>query len=257
MPIPLSLLISRAIERTLEDKVAIAFSGGLDSAIIATVAKRHSIVELFTAGAAGCDDIPSAREAALSLSLPLCEVMLDEKGIMEAYGKCHSMLKLDLLKTEILVPVYAVAHAAAKKGHRVMLFGSGAEELFVGYKKYFDYRSEGKDLDAILKEEYKTLSQRDISYVKRVCRDAGIEARFPFYDRELSEAVFAIPLEERMHDQNLKKTVLREAGRMLGAPESALKRKKKAMQYGAGVHKIIMNHADEINRNYPPAKNEQ
>jgi asparagine synthase (glutamine-hydrolysing) len=84
-----------------------------------------------------------------------------------------------------------------------------------------------------------------------ICRHFDIEARFPFYDKELAAAVFAIPLEERMHDRELKKIVLREAGKMLGAPQAALKRKKKAMQYGSGVHKIIMKRADEINRLYP------
>jgi hypothetical protein len=30
-----------------------------------------------------------------------------------------------------------------------------------------------------------------------------------------------------------------------------LKRKKKAMQYGSGIHKVLIRKADEINRTYP------
>ncbi len=249
MILPLSELISRAVEQTLEDKIAIAFSGGLDSSVIATIAKKHSQVELFVAGAEGCDDMEAAEKVAQELNLPLHKIPLDEREIMDAYAKCYSMLKFDLMKIEILVPVYCVAQAAAEKGHKVMLFGSGAEELFVGYKRYFEYR--GENLDSVLREELRTLGQRDISYVKRICRNFDIEARFPFYDKKLADMVFAIPLKERMHDPVLKKIVLREAGKMLGVPETALRRKKKAMQYGAGVHKIILRHADEINRDYP------
>jgi len=158
---------------------------------------------------------------------------------------------MDLLKLEILIPVYCVAEAAAKKGYKVMLFGTGVEELFVGYERYYLYKEEGKELDAILKEEFRTLPQREISWIKKICRKFGIEARFPFYDRQLADMMFSIPLEERMYDRELKKGILREAAKMLGVPELVLKRKKKAMQYGSGVHKIFMRHADEINRLYP------
>jgi asparagine synthase (glutamine-hydrolysing) len=251
MILPLSKLLTRAVEQTLEDRIAIAFSGGLDSTLIAAVAKKHASVELFTAGVKQCEDIIASEKAAEALGLPLSVIELDDASILDAYGKCHSLLKLDLLKLEIMVPVYRVAEAAAKKGHKVLLFGSGAEELFVGYERYYLYQQEGKDLDAILKEEFRTLPQRDIGWVKKICYHFGIEARFPFYEKQLADAVFAIPLKERMHERVLKKGILREAGKMLGVPEQVLKRKKRAMQYGSGIHKIIMKKADEINRMYP------
>jgi len=251
MILPLASLISRAVEQTLEDKVAISFSGGLDSTIIAVIAKKHAQVELFTVGVNECEDLVAAEKVAAEMKLPLTRVCVDEKQAIEAYGKCFSMLPMGLLKLEILIPVYCAAEAAAKKGHKVMLFGAAAEELFVGYERYYMYKDEGKDLDAILKEEFRTLPQREIAWIKKICRHFGIEARFPFYDKELAKLMFSVPLEERMHDRELKKTILREAAKMLGTPELAVKRKKKAMQYGSGFHKIFMRHADEINKAYP------
>ena len=50
----------------------------------------------------------------------------------------------------------------------------------------------------------------------------------------------AIPLAVRMEDRELKKGPLREAAHFLGVPEIAVKRKKKAFQYGSGVHKILI-----------------
>jgi asparagine synthase (glutamine-hydrolysing) len=250
MSLHLAKLISSSVEQTLEDRVAIAFSGGVDSTTIAAIAAKHANVELFAAGTSGSEDLEYAEKVAASLGLPLQKVMLDQEGILDAYAQCHAMLPLDLLKLEILVPVYRVAEAASVKGHKVLLFGSGAEELFVGYERYYNYRADGKDLDSLLREEFRTLPQRDIGWVKKVCRKFGVEARFPFYVPELARFMFSVPLEERMDGRELKKGILREAAKLLGAPELAVRRKKKAMQYGSGVHKILMNHSERINRDF-------
>ncbi len=251
MILQLSELISRAVEQNLEDKIAVSFSGGLDSTVIAAIAKKHAQVELFTAGVEGSEDLEYAERAASDLGLPLYKSIICEDAAMETYGRIHSMLPMDFLKLEILVPVYKVAAAAAERGHQAILFGSAAEELFVGYERYYVYRDEGKDVDGILREEFRTLPQRDLSYVKKVCRGFELDARFPLYNRNLADLMFSVPIEERMDDRELKKSALREAGKILGAPEIVLKRKKKAMQYGSGIHKMLMRRVDEINRVYP------
>lgn len=251
MILPLSHLISSAVEQTLEDRVAVSFSGGLDSTIIAAIAKKHADVELFSAGMPGSEDLDYSGRVAQELDLPLQKLVLDEPGVMDAYARCHATVPLGLLKVEILVPVYRVAEAAAARGHSVVLFGSGAEELFVGYERYYSYLAEGNDLDSLLREEFRTLPQRDIGWMKKICRKFNLEARFPFYNKKLADTVFAVPLEERMHDRELKKGLLREAAKMLHIPDTAIARRKKAMQYGSGIHKVLMRRSGEINRAYP------
>jgi asparagine synthase (glutamine-hydrolysing) len=251
MILPLSELISRAVEQALEDRVAVSFSGGLDSTVIAAIARKHAQVELFCAGVRGSEDLEYAEKAASALGLPLEKTVIDEEMAMSAYAKCHSILPMDFLKLEILVPVHCVAHAAAAKGHKTILFGSAAEELFAGYERYYISHDEGKDVDALLREEFRTLPQRDLAWVKKVCRCAGTDARFPYYSKELARMMFAVPLEDRMDDRMMKKGILREAAKVLGAPELVIRRKKRAMQYGSGIHKMLMRRADEINRHYP------
>jgi len=251
MILELSSLIRRSVEQSLEDKVAVSFSGGLDSTTIASIARRNSDVELFSCGCEKSQDLEYAEKVARSLSLPYNKVLLDEEKAMSAYGRIHSFLPLDFLKLEILVPVYCTAEAAAEKGHSVILFGAAAEELFVGYDRYYRYHDEGKNLDAILKEEFKTLPRREIGWIKRICRKFNIEARFPLYNREIAQLVFSMPVEERMEDRILKKGILREAAKLLDVPDIAVRRKKKAMQYGSGVHKMLLKHSEEINRTYP------
>jgi len=247
----LSELIRSSIQQSLEDRVAISFSGGVDSTIISSLARQHSEVELFCAGVEGSPDLEYAEKAANQFTLPLHKTIINEEKAMEIYDKCYRMLPMNLLKVEILVPVYLIAEAASRKNHSVLLFGSGAEELFAGYDRYYAYKEEGKNVDEILREEFRTLPQREIAWVKKVCRKFGIEARFPYYNRKLADFVFTVPVEDRMEDRELKKVILREAGKLLGAPEIALQRRKKAMQYGSGVHKIFMKRADELNAAYP------
>jgi asparagine synthase (glutamine-hydrolysing) len=251
MILPLSELLRRAIEQTLEDRIAISFSGGLDSTLIAAVAKKCSQVELFSAGVKGCEDLEFAEKAAAELGLPLSIIDIDENKAMETYTKCYAILPMDFLKVEILVPVYLAAQAASEKGHKAMLFGSAAEELFAGYDRYYLYREEGKDVDPILREEFKTLPHRDMAWVKKICRCFDIEARFPYHDKALSEMMFAVPISERMDDRLMKKGILREAAKVLGVPDMIVRRKKKAMQYGSGVHKMLMKRVDEINLRFP------
>jgi len=251
MILELSELIRQSVEQSLEDRVAISFSGGLDSTTLATIAKNHSDVELFSCGSENCQDLQYAEKVASVLSLPLTKIIVDGEHALSAYGELYSFLPLDFLKLEILVPVYCVAKAAAEKKHKVLLFGAGAEELFVGYDRYYAYHDKGEDLDSILKKEFDTLKQREITWIKKICFKFNIEARFPFYDNKLADLVFSIPLEDRMEDKELKKGTLREAAKVLKVPDIAIKRKKKAMQYGSGIHKMLLKHSEKINKEYP------
>jgi len=240
----LSKLISDAVMETLEDRIAVAFSGGVDSSLIATIAKNNAETELFTAGVAGAQDIWYAETVAKELRLPLIKCVMDEREVIEIYKECYKICPLDFLKAELLVPVYRIAKEAKERRHTAMLFGSGSEELFIGYEKHYAYAKTGGDLNAYLQQEYKELQKKEIAWISKVCRCFGIEARFPFYNSKLAQYVFNIPLELRMEGYELKKGILREAATFLGVPQIAVKRKKKALQYGSGIHKILLRQKD-------------
>ena len=243
----LSVLLRASIAETLEDHVAIAFSGGLDSTLIAAIAKKEASPELFSCGTLGSDDLEFSIKAAKKLELPLKTILIDDPCILETYKKCYEIVPNDLLKVELLVPVYKTAEAAAAAGHEVLLFGAAAEELFVGYERYYSYKDSGQNLEQLLKNEFRTLKDREICWIKKICRHFGLEARFPYYNKKLEKLVRGIPLEVLMEDKEKKKGVLREAGKMLGVPDFVLARKKRAMQYGSGIHKVIMKNSDLLN----------
>jgi len=238
--IELSGRIEEAVQECLEDKVGIAFSGGLDSATIAKVAAGSAEVELLCVGVAGSDDLAYSRIVAKELGLKLDEKIMNREEVVGYYHKAGEIVHADFLKVEIMAPVYAICEMAKKKGLDVVLFGSGAEELFVGYERYYTYWNEGKNLDEILRDEFETLKNRDIGMIKKVARKLGVEARFPFYNKKIAKEVFEIPVAVRMEDRELKKGLLREAAHFLGVPEIAVKRKKERhSSTEAGCIKIL------------------
>lgn len=237
--------IERSVHECLEDRVGVAFSGGLDSTTIAKVAKEFSGVELLSVGVEGSEDLAYSELVARELGLGLHKRVLSRSEVVKYYDMAMEVLRSDFLKIGIMVPVYAVCEMAKEKGIEVVLFGSGAEELFVGYERYYTYWNEGKNLDEILKDEFETLKNRDIGMIKKVARKLGVEARFPFYNKGIAREVFAVPVAVRMEERELKKGLLREAAHFLGVPETAVKRKKRALQYGSGVHKILMKEIGE------------
>jgi asparagine synthase (glutamine-hydrolysing) len=243
--------LEAAIAETLEDKVGVAFSGGVDSTLIAHIAKKYSQVELYSAGTPGSEDLRFAEKVAEELGLPLFKKELNEGQVLDYYAVAYSVSQGDLLRVELLVPACAVGEIAKERGAGVVLFGSGSEELFVGYERYYTYLREGLDVNDILKKEFEGLKQREIGDTKRLMRRYGVEARFPYYNRKLADMMFSVPLEQKMEDKELKKGMLREAAHFLGVPETAVKRKKRALQYGSGVHKILLKNSRFLNTNYP------
>jgi asparagine synthase (glutamine-hydrolysing) len=242
-PSPLARLLKQAIERQLpaDGKTAIAFSGGLDSTTIATVAKKKASIELITlnAGAGRSPDLEMAEKVAAELSLPLHAVELAEEQLVTGFDACFKIMPGSATEMELMVAAYALAQECRRLGPGIMLFGSGAEEVFVGYHKYYEARKKGLDLEAILLEEFRTLPSRDLARTRAVCAVFGVEPRFPFMDEELFSAVGAVPLLEKLDDGVAKKPLLRKLAAELGVPKMAAARPKKALQYGSGLHKAM------------------
>ena len=238
---PVARLLKQAIERQLpeNEKIAIAFSGGLDSSTIATVAKKKTNIGLITlnAGAARSGDLEIAEKVAGELGLPLHVLELGPEQMAADFDSCFKIMPGSATEMELMVAAYALAREAGRLGLHIMLMGSGAEETFIGYHKYYQALEKGLDLPSILEAEFRTLPSRDLARTRAVCRVFGVEPRFPFMDEELFGAVQAVPLAEKLDNGVAKKPLLRKLAAELGVPKMAVERPKKALQYGSGLHK--------------------
>ncbi len=240
----LAELFTESVHKATQGEVAVLFSGGIDSSMIATVAKRFTSPLLITAGIEGSSDLEAARKIAAELSLPHKEVVLTEEEIVSVYKKCYKIRRGDLLKVELMVPVFSCCREAARAGKWRILSGTGAEELFIGYDRYFKHK--GKKLEKLLEKEVRELPSGDAEAQDLVAKNFGMRAAFPFLYPPFLQEVLATPLNERLGTREHKKPLLRKIAAELGVPKDAIERRKKAMQYGSGVHKILLKRIREI-----------
>jgi asparagine synthase (glutamine-hydrolysing) len=117
--------------------VALSLSGGLDSSCLAVAlhahGKRVPAYQLRAAGAPGWErDAAQAIAARTQLDLRRVDV---DREVTDALPFLTACAGLPLGDPSILA-VHALARAAAADGIRVLLSGEGADELFLGYRRY-------------------------------------------------------------------------------------------------------------------------
>jgi asparagine synthase (glutamine-hydrolysing) len=223
-------LIEGAVRKGVEglETVPVAFSGGLDSSLVALLASKFVKVECVVAGVKGKGDFSSAEEAARLLNLPLrkIEFEVDETLVEEVSQTIGST---DSVQVSLAIPLYCLC---GKLDRKVLLLGQGADELFLGYEKYYSGRGDWKmDLAALISGN----CERD----RKAAGRWGVRIITPFLDEELVAAISAIPESERLSDPVLRKAVLRRAAINLGLPEKLALAPKKAMQYSTGALRAV------------------
>jgi len=234
------------------DRVAVAFSGGLDSAVTAALAKGNSKVELVSVGLSGSPELLTVEKYARELNLPI-SVESFEANSLESYVRRIVWLieEPNLMKVSVAVPLHWAAMIAAKRGYGVMLCGQGSDELYGGYYKYartLDTRGRStlvNELHRSVIEAAQVNYERD----EQATAPFGVELRTPFADLDVISFSLTIPSEYKVKTGNdiTRKWVLRSVGRELGLPEDIAMKRKKAIQHGTGVENAIRRLAKSQN----------
>lgn len=226
-------------------RVAVAFSGGLDSAITALLAKHANLeVELISTGLAGSQELLTVEKYARELDLPIHIETYCEDSIEEYVRRVLWLIEdSDLMKVSVAIPLHWAALLAAGKGHSVMLCGQGSDELYGGYYRYARILdNEGRK--ALVAELYRSIIESpQVNYERdeQATCPTGIELRTPFANLDVIQFSLQIPSEFKVRKGNdlMRKWVLRMVGRKMGLPESIVWRRKKAIQHGTGVENAI------------------
>jgi len=237
----LASLIKDSVKARVAGKkrVAVAFSGGLDSSIVAHCAAAHCRVIACSVSAEGSLDSRIARDTASTLGLEFAEARADERKLGTEVRDIDLPFEPSPMDKSLWCIYSIAAKLAAESGAEVVMLGQLADELFGGYAKYETALRRGGQAGAgrLMSEDLAQCAARGFVRDEAACR-RWCEPRFPFAERELAKFGEGLPVSFKVRD-GVRKAVLREAALALGLPGEIARRPKKAAQYSSGVMKLL------------------
>ena len=259
----LRLLLDKAIA---DGKAgAVLLSGGLDTSIIAFLAKRHVPgLMAFTVTREGYEeDLKYARRVAQFLELEHRVHFFSQKELMDAALEAACILNNPEYEVSVpphireaivegysesvgpttLAPAY-IALRFARKYVDTVYTGDGADELFIGYNSIVNFidfiissgderfaRNLGQDLSSRVFQTY------DLRYPYILGEALHLKVRAPYLSLEVSEFARKIPVDYKVRSEGSKawgKWLLRKAFEGY-LPTEILWRKKTTIDSGTGV----------------------
>ncbi|MGC8557443.1 MAG: asparagine synthase C-terminal domain-containing protein [Nitrososphaeria archaeon] len=209
----------------IKGKVAVAFSGGLDSSLLAWLLREKDPI-LITVGDAKSHDIVMAKRSANIIGLGL--ETIEPKNTTEIIRFVSSFSRT-LMDYSLAVGFYTVAKRAKELGAKWLVTGQMADELFGGYSKYKNINE--KNLNAVLFKDFLNSNlQRDTYAIL----SGGVVPVFPYASRPFANLALGLPAYYKINKRGL-----RIIASMAGLPDELVKSEKKAFQYGSGIERIV------------------
>jgi asparagine synthase (glutamine-hydrolysing) len=216
-------------------------SGGLDSSIIAALAKRHvPDLKTFAVGLEGSSDLAAARRVAAHLGTDHRELVIRPEQVADVLPRVlYHLESFDQDLVRSAVPCWFVAEFAAREV-KVVLTGEGADELFAGYTYYRDIREPAALRDE-LRRSIAFMHNINLQRVDRMTMAHGLEARVPFLDTAMIELGLSLPVDWKLKPVDgavVEKWLLRKAFEDL-LPDEIVWRKKLQFDQGSGFSDLL------------------
>jgi len=238
-------MIEEAVERDTRGKdIAVAFSGGLDSGLVAALTKRYaSSVTLYTAGTVRCSDGTETRSfdavvaegAASALGMRWEHIEIETSNLEK---DIEEMIRItgttDPLTISFELPLF---HVCSHCSEDLIIGGQGADELFAGYSKYVGLKD--GDLKEAIGQDLSRLYEVTMPHERKVADHFGKRILYPYLSVELTEFMKEVDMDALVPNEGIeRKALLRDVARDTGHYDLAA-REKKAAQYGSGTMNAI------------------
>ncbi len=243
----LQTLLQESIRRRIQGlkEVAVAFSGGLDSSVVAYLAHKLGMeVQLLHVSLENEEETEVAIEAAEALGLPLQVDLYKESDVEKTLPKVVTLIEeADPVKAAIGVPFYWTAEKASEAGFKVILAGQGADELFGGYRRYVSqYCQNGAEkIRKMMFDDVVRIHESNLERDLKITSFKDVELRLPFGSYDLAEFALSLPLDCKIEPKadTSRKLVLRKMALNVGVPASIAEKPKKAVQYSTGINDAV------------------
>ena len=233
--VELTGVLRSAIRRMVEGRdVAVAFSGGLDSGIVAAITKEYArSVKLYTAGVQDAYDVLESRDVAAKLGIEWEHILISESDLEDCIRDMIGVTgTVNPITLSFEIPLYYVSKTVKEK---FIIGGQGADELFAGYSKYIGLpEDEFRDLR---EADMARLFNETLEHERMVSEHFGKTVLYPYLDKEVMDVVGKIDMADLIPG-DVRKENLRKVAENIGQPEVAAK-KKKAAQYGSGAMNLF------------------
>ena len=214
----------------------VLFSGGIDSSLLAFLLPERVGTELVTVGREGAPDLESGASAAEILGLPWRGVAVPDDAIHEAAAGLQN--RFGTRETTSIQVALELGLRAAKYSR--VLVGQGADELFFGYAHYRGLAPEA--LKARRRDDLARLDDRDWPVTRQIAQEAGHDVRAPYLAAPVRVAALELPLPSLVPGGEMK-PALRDLARALGLPQEIAERRKRAIQFGSGIDRLLRRPA--------------
>ncbi|MEK6948160.1 MAG: diphthine--ammonia ligase [Nanoarchaeota archaeon] len=235
------LLINAISKRIPDVKFGLLLSGGVDSSFIAIILKELevdfkcyiAVMEDKTLQEA--KDLEYAKELAEELGLELEIVKVNLEDVKNSLPIIVPLIEsTDVTKVSVAFPFYFATKKAREDGVKVILSGSGSDQLFGGYHRYKDSGNLNKEcLSGLMHIYEKDLYRDDV-----ITMYNSVELRVPYLDKSLVDYALNINEEYKL-TKEYDKAILRDIANEMGLNKKIAYRKKVAAQYGSNFLKAI------------------
>jgi asparagine synthase (glutamine-hydrolysing) len=234
------------------DKVGVAFSGGVDSSILAMICRNlNKQVTLLTVGFPESHDISFSRMIASKMGM---EHKLYEIGHVDFEENVRHVLReiecKNISHIENCLGYIYICRIAKENNLNLVLSANGCDELFYGYDVYRRLYDSGEaELNRVMGDkidnELALIDDIEITIAR-----SGIQIRQPFLSSRFIQFAKSIQFGHKILGPNdmLRKHVLRWTALEIGVPIESAMKPKKALQYGSSIHKYFKK-IDRKNKN--------
>jgi asparagine synthase (glutamine-hydrolysing) len=231
-------------DRVPETRVTVAFSGGVDSSLLAKIClDLGKEVMLLTVGFPGSHDIGFAGKIASTMGMNHKVLEIDYQDFKKNLTHVRQIIKCENTShIENCIAYHYISSLAKQNSFDLILSANGCDELFCGYDGYRRAYSNGgeaaimKMMDEKIANEFTLMSE-----IALVAGQFGVAVRQPFLSSKFIEFARTIPIGQKIKgpDDMIRKHILRQAALSIGVPEESAMKPKKALQYGSSIHKFF------------------